>query len=87
MPDREDRWFDALHGDLKSLNEKVRSVEIILSEMKGEKMGSRLEKMENKVDGLEDFKSRALGALLIVTLIWTPTCAAVTGILVWWITR
>lgn len=85
--DREDKWFDALHSDLKSLNDKVQRVENVLSEMKGEKIGGRLEKTENKVERLEEFKSRAIGALLIIGFIWSPFCAVATGLLVWWITK
>lgn len=81
------RWFDALHGDLKGLDDKVQRVENVLSEMKGERIGGRLEKLENNVNNLENFKSRALGALLIVALIWSPLCAVITGLLVWWITK
>lgn len=78
-----DKWFDALHDDLKSLNEKVQRIELSLSEMKGQEIGSRMKSLENKVDLLEDFKSKAIGALIILNGIWGIVAAYV----VWKLTR
>lgn len=87
MPTTDKDWFDALHGDLKSLNDKVQRIEVSLAEMTGKEYGQKLEKLSVKIEGLEAFRSRAIGALAIVALIWSPLCAIATGTLVWWITR
>ena len=79
--------FDALHGDLKLLNEKVQQIALRLAEMSGEKIGMKLEKHENKIEALEKFNHKIVGALAIIVLIWTPLCTIVAGLIIFWLTQ
>lgn len=87
MPITDKDRFEALHRDLRGLNDKVHRIELLLAEMSGKEYGARLEKLSTKTEALETFKSRVVGAGFIIGGIWPPLCGIAGGLIIWWITR
>lgn len=87
MPFPDEKYFNALHDDLKSLNEKVYKIELSLAEMSGEKMGAKIEKHDAKITALEEFKSKLIGALIIIQVFWGLVAGVLGGFIIWTITH
>jgi hypothetical protein len=82
-----ERFISAAQKDLERLSTDVGAIKEYIAFMKGADFKTSIKELADTVTKLEVIKNRLIGGILILGLIWTPFCAIVTGIIVWWVTK